>query len=423
MRSQNKSSRQLPPLLFTMFWVAQAVSLFGDRLNNFSLVALINRFASKPGLTLSKVYLAMYLPVFALAPVIGVLLDRLNKRWVLVVTDLLRGTLVFFIPLLFIRTGSFFPVLAVVFLLAIGNLFFLPAKSGLIPELVPGDRLIRVNSILWTAGIVGVIGGFLGGGFIFDYLSWPACFYVDGLTYLLSAVLLTGIAVHGRKKRSDAVKENVKRPSLFAAIREGLIEIRRAPAIIFPLGIQALIFFGAGGFSVLAIVLIKEASPSGSSLGLSVAGLSIGLGMGLGSLLTHRLYVATTRQKQTEYLLLFCLVPSTAVVASGWGFLAIGVGTFMTGLVTSPLFIISESDLQRVIASDVRGRVFSFREILTRSLFLISAFSFTILGELLGKDILLFLLGLFLATTGVIWIRLSPGTYDGHETTMKTTGG
>lgn len=390
-----------------MFWVAQAISLFGDRLNNFSLVALINKFSDNPGLTLSNIYLAMFLPVFILAPLIGVFIDRLNKGWVLVATDILRGALVLLIPALFIHTGSFLPVMAIVFLLTTGNLFFLPAKSGLIPELVPPDRLIRVNSILWGAGIAGMIGGFLGGGLIFDYLSWTTCFYLDGATYMLSAILLTGIALHRRTKAPEAPRPETKHPSILSAVREGLDAIRQSKKILHPLGVQSIVFFGAGGFSVLAIVLIKDASPPGSSLGLSIAGLSIGFGMGIGSIVVNRFSSAKRHWGAIEAGLFALLVPAAAVIASGLGLGTIGAGSFIAGLSVSPLVIVSESELQRRTSNGMRGRIFSFREILTRSLFLISAFLFSTLGKHIGEGTLLISLGLFLACIGIAWIKFT----------------
>ena len=141
---KNKHSH-LPLYLLTIFWISQTISLFGDRLNNFSLAALINRFAENPSLTLSKLSLAMYLPLFILAPLVGILLDKLDKRWVIVLPDIARGIIVLLIPLFFLRTGSFLPVFALVFILSTGNLFFLPAKSALIPELVPHDKLVKTN--------------------------------------------------------------------------------------------------------------------------------------------------------------------------------------------------------------------------------------------------------------------------------------
>lgn len=398
-----KPHRYLPLHLLTFFWIAQAVSLFGDRLNNFSLAALINKFAGDPGMTLSNVYLAMYLPTFVLAPLIGVLLDKLEKRWVLVVTDMLRGALVILIPPLFVRTESFLPIYGVVFLLATGNLFFLPAKSGLVPELVPEDRLVKINSTLWVAGIFGVIGGFLGGGFIFDYLSWSTCFYLDGVTYLLSAVLLVSIALHRNGDRAPMPRGETRSLSFVAAMREGLQAVRKNRDIRGPLGLQTMIFFAAGGFSVLAIVLIGEASPPESSLGLSVTGLALGLGMGVGSIVPNRLPADGRLRKRIEAALLSLFVPGAAAIGGG-GLELICLGAFACGLAASPLMIISESELQRAITSGMRGRIFSFREILTRSFFLLSAFLFSSLGDFASRGLLLFLLGLFLALSGIIWV-------------------
>ena len=116
--------------LFTAFWAAQAVSLFGDRLNNFSLAALVNRFSDDPSLQLSGIYAAMYLPVFLLAPAAGVIVDRVSKRWLLAATDLARGLLVFLIPVAFASTGSFLPVMAVVFMVSAETFSSSPQNPG-----------------------------------------------------------------------------------------------------------------------------------------------------------------------------------------------------------------------------------------------------------------------------------------------------
>ena len=66
--------------------------------------------------------------------------------------------------------------------------------------------------------------------------------------------------------------------------------------------------------------------------------------------------------------------------------------------------IISESELQRRVTTGMRGRIFAFREILTRSFFLVSAFLFSLLGDYVDRGILLLLLGLILALSGIIWV-------------------
>jgi len=395
--------------LFTMFWIAQAVSLFGDRLNNFSLVALVNRFSDDPSLQLSGIYAAMYLPVVILSPVAGVIVDRLSKRWVLAATDLARGLLILLLPVAFMTTGSFVSVMAVVFLVSVGNLFFLPAKSGLLPEIVSPEKLVKVNSILWIAGIAGVVGGFLGGGLIFDYFSWAACFYLDGATYLFSALLLAVIAMRLPRRPEPAgvadYHEGMARKGFWHSAVRGLAEIRNNSSLKAPLGIQSLIFFGAGGFSVLAVVLISGVSEPGSSMGLAVAGLSAAGGMAAGSVIAHRL--GRRAGQRVESLLFLLFAPSAAAVALSSSLFTICAGMFTAGLAATPLFVISESQLQERIPHDLRGRVFSLREVLTRSLFLASSFLMSFLGRAAGKGTILLLLGFFLAICGVIWVRFS----------------
>lgn len=398
------AAHRLPPALFTMFWAAQTVSLFGDRLSNFSLMALFNSFSSNPSLTLAYFYLAMSLPIYLLAPFIGAIVDRLDKRWILVVTDLCRCVLVLLIPALFDRTGHFFPVMAIVFLLATGNLFFLPAKSALIPELVQPDRLLRVNSILWGAGIAGVIGGFLGGGLIYDFFSWRACFWLDAASYFVSASLILGIAIHGLRTAPRGAREAVYHPELPKAVLEGIRALRDTPAIVRPVGVQTLIWFGAGGISVLALPIIKELSPPGTSMGLSLAGFAIGCGMGLGSFAASRLHLDAKNRERIE-MGFFCIIPvSAAVTALGRGLPTVLAGSFLGGLAAAPLLIIADSEIQRESGERMRGRIFAFREICTRTLFIAAAFFSSWLASRTGQRPLLFALGFFLAISGILWI-------------------
>lgn len=307
------------------------------------------------------------------------------------------------IPLIFLHTGRFAPVMGLAFLLSTGNIFFLPAKSALVPELVAPDRLVRTNAILWTAGIGGVVAGFLLGGIIFDYLSWPACFYIDGATYILSSVLLLVIALRTRHSAAPVPGNVPTRLSIASSIREGITSLKSLPTVRGPLGIQTIIFFGSGGYSVLTMHFIKEASPPGSSLGLSAAGLSIGLGMAAGSYLVNR--IRPSSRTVTGYWFFASLAPATAVIALGKNLIAIGAGSCALGLAASPLFVLAESELQERIPEHLRGRIFSIREILTKSLFLLSAFLFSMLGGSIPREVLLTALGLVLACTGVAWIR------------------
>lgn len=401
--NSSTSLRSIPAAIFTSFWIAQAISLFGDRLNNFSLTALITKFSSDAGRSLSELYLAMFLPLFILAPFIGILVDRMNKRWILVITDLVRGILVMLIPLIYIAGGPFFGVLIIVFILSTGNLFFLPAKSAIIPEIVPKEKLLKVNSILWMAGIVGIIGGFLGGGIIFDYLSWKACFYIDAGTYVVSAFLLLSLFLYKKPLEVGVSREAAAQSTTLKFIIEGVRELKSSWGLIHPLFVQTLVYFGAGAFSIIAVSFIKDASPSGSSLGLSYAGIAIGAGMAAGSYLVNELGVSATNRWKIEMAFFILIFPAVSIMAVTRNIPGIVLSSFLGGAVSSPLVILAESDLQRESKHAMRGRIFSLREITTKSFFLLSAFIFSTLDDFISRENLLIALGLFLACTGTAW--------------------
>ena len=406
-------TRPIVPLgrsFFGCFLAAQAISLYGDRLNNFSLVALVNRFAAHPGRMLPLIYLAMYLPIFTLAPIAGALVDRASKGRVLVVTDCLRGILVMSLPFLFSATGGFAPVIGVVFLLAVGNLFFVPAKSALIPEIVPANGLVRANSILWTAGIAGTVAGFLSGGIIFDLLSWRVCFWLDGATYLVSAALMIGLARETERRRPLHAPVPLSLPR---SIRGGLHLLRRSPGLRRPVGTQSILFFGAGGFSVIAVVLVGKVTPPGSSMGIAAAGLALGAGMGAGSWLAER--ISRARRNAAECLLFLLMGLASAIV-----YAARGLGCLVAGFAASPVVVIAEAEIQERAGQGLRATVISFREVLSRSLFLLSAFLFGIVGERVGERTLALALGLFLASAGCAWIG---ATRDAGRMSTEQRGG
>lgn len=408
MENRTQQNRQLSPLLFTMFWISQTITLFGDRLNNFSLMALFNNFSENPSLMLAYFYLAMSLPIYLLAPFIGVLVDRLDRGWVLVFTDIARGILVLFIPFLFDRTADFFPIMAIVFLLSTGNLFFLPAKSALIPELVSKERLMKVNSILWGAGIAGVIGGFLGGGFIYDLLSWRACFWLDSTSYFVSAAFILAIAIEKKSVRTEGSRGASYYPSVITAILEGLRTIKNNKTIGRPIGVQTLVWFGAGGFSVLVLPALKNLTAQGSSMGISLAGLAAGLGMGIGSIFCGALRTGAHDRKNIEIFLFSLAGASSISIAFAHSLPSMLAATFVAGFSATPLIVIAESEIQMQSSEGMRGRIFAFREICTRTLFIASAFAFSVIAKNVSSAILFVALGLFLASAGISWVGAFP---------------
>jgi MFS family permease len=182
---------------FSAYWLAQTISLFGDRLHQVALGVLVYSVTNSP-LATGLVFLVATLPNIVLGPVAGTLVDRWEHKWVMIVSDILRAAIVLVIP--FAAAANVALVYPLVLAVTAVSLFFRPAKLAFLPRIVKEDDLMAASSATWTAdNLADVIGYPLAGAFI-AFLGTQAsqlglAFFVDAATYVLSAVLLATIAV------------------------------------------------------------------------------------------------------------------------------------------------------------------------------------------------------------------------------------
>ncbi|MDP3804622.1 MAG: MFS transporter, partial [Candidatus Omnitrophota bacterium] len=111
---------------FLFLWLGQVISNFGDRLNQMALVALIYQRSPGSAIALAKLISFTIIPVFLIGPIAGVWVDRLNRRNIMIIADVLRGILVLSIPL-FIFLNQILLVYLAVFLTFSLSRFFIPS--------------------------------------------------------------------------------------------------------------------------------------------------------------------------------------------------------------------------------------------------------------------------------------------------------
>jgi MFS family permease len=182
---------------FAAYWLAQTISLLGDRLNQVALAVLVYAVTNSP-LATGLVFLAATLPNIALGPIAGTFVDRWEHKRVLIASDLLRAVLVLLIP--FAALSDIVLVYPLVFLVTAVSLFFRPAKVAFLPRIVGTDNLMAANSATWTADTLADIVGFPIAGLFVAFLGTNAsdlalAFFADSVTYVLSALLIAGVAV------------------------------------------------------------------------------------------------------------------------------------------------------------------------------------------------------------------------------------
>ena len=141
------------------------------------------------------VFLAATLPNLLLGPVAGTFVDRWDQKEVMVVSDLLRASLVLLVPIAAVT--NLILVYPLVFLITSISIFFRPARTAVLPRIVDEDELLTANSATWIAEtLADVIGYPLAGLFVaFLGRALPLAFWFDAATYVASALLIATMAV------------------------------------------------------------------------------------------------------------------------------------------------------------------------------------------------------------------------------------
>jgi hypothetical protein len=138
---------------YRRLFAAQTISRWSDTFNLVALVVLVFRLTGS-GLGVSGVVVAEIAPVLLLAPLAGVLVDRLPRVRVMIAADLWRMALA---GVLLLVDQHLAAVYAVAFGLAAGGVFFNPAASSVLPSIVDDDELVAANSGLWSAAVISQI--------------------------------------------------------------------------------------------------------------------------------------------------------------------------------------------------------------------------------------------------------------------------
>src|SRR6476660_5322653 len=125
---------------FRFLWLGQVISDFGDSLTNLALLFLINKLTGSTA-ALATMLIVLTVPQITFGLVAGVYVDRLDRKRIMIVSDLLRGLLVLgFVPVASPNLGWLLYVVA--FVQASIGTRFTPARSALLPNIVPAAGLM-----------------------------------------------------------------------------------------------------------------------------------------------------------------------------------------------------------------------------------------------------------------------------------------
>lgn len=344
---------------FVVVWLGQIVSVLASSMSQFGLTIWMYQ-QTESALAMGLMQVAFITPFLLLSPIAGVMVDRYNRKLMMMVSDLTA----------IIATGSVFILLATghlefwylyvaAALNGIGNTFQWPAYSAAISTMVPKEQYSRANGLmsLMEAG-PGVLAPLLA-GMLLPLIGLTGILTVDVLTFFFAIGALL-IVVVPQPVRTASGEE--ARGSLWHEAVYGFRYIFKRPSL---LGLQMVFFFGnlfAGiGFTLLAPMVLARTDSNSVIFGLvesagAIGGVTGGIVMSIWSGFKRRVHG----------VLLGWMISSV-------GLMLIGIGQglpiwlpamFLTSLVSPLVNTSNQAIWQSKVAPDVQGRVFSARRLI-----------------------------------------------------------
>ncbi len=388
--------------MFRRYFAGQAISQVGDFVFFVALpwqVLVLTGSAADLGGVFSTYFAAQLILLLAG----GVLTDRVSRRTLVVLSDVLQGILVGAIAVL-AGTGT----LAIGHLYVFGALFgaaqafAMPALSAFLPETVPKADLQAANSVYQGTRTLAFIGGPALGALLIALGGTTAAFAFDAVSFAVSAALLW--SARG-SPRTTGPRE--RKPSVFVQVREGWRYVTRVPW----LWITILVF---------AIVNAAEAGPRGIVLPAFVA-LDLGGGptaiglvlssMAAGSLLGFFLpnvLPAIRRRGLVAYVATALFGVSIALMAFSQDLVGILALSFVHGIAVAVFSLMWQTAMMEQVREDIRGRVFSLDELGSFVLLPFSFFVCGILTVLYGPRLVLLAGGLIVIVCAAVGLLYPP---------------
>ena len=392
---------------FRLLYIGQTISQLGDWFNAVAVFALLLDLTGS-ATAVAWMMIVQFLPVAIVGPLAGVVVDRVNRRRLMIVTDLLRGCLIF--TLLFIRRPDQVWIAYVVMAFTVGaQAFFEPARTATIPNVTSAAELLPANALssaTWSAMLA--LGASIG-GVVTALFGRNVAFIVNALSFFASAFFIA-------RTHYDARPAAKPRPAGFLALSgitdliEGIRYVRSRSHV----AALMLVKFGwglAGGVLLLLTIFGQRVFPlaGGAAAGIGVLYAARGVGASLGPIALRWILGQEPRR------LRLAIGPAYFIVGVFYVALAWAPNLWVAALCVlcahfggSILWVFSTVLLQLEVPDRFRGRVFATELALVT---LMSSISSYWTGRQLDRAgwsprTLAFALGAMFCVPGVLWLLI-----------------
>lgn len=365
---------------FLVLWGGQIFSQLADKVFLVLLVAIVSSHFTLPQDSISSwvaaIMVAFTIPAVLFGSIAGVYVDRWSKKWVMVGSNLIRGILVFSVPLLLLSLDTtvtfwgwpldFVALLGITFAVSTLTQFFAPAEQTAIPLIVRKHNLLPANSLYTTTMMASVIIGFAIGEPLLAIanqlslrLNWGPELGSElavGGGYAIAGTLLLAMVTGERRHSSNSPSDR----HVWQDIREGLQYLGTSIRVRTAIGQMVILFSIFAALAVLAVRL-AELIPELAAAQFGVLLAAAGVGMGLGALIVGQWGGKLSRHIWSAVGSLgiaIALLSLAAMEPSLWPSL---IGIACLGCAGAMVGVPMQTLIQEETPSAMRGKVFGLQ--------------------------------------------------------------
>jgi MFS family permease len=387
---------------FRWLWVAQTVSIVGDKINQVGLSIMVFELTNSP-IQMGIVFAIGYLPAALFGLVAGPLVDRWDRRRTMVTADLLRAGIVAGMAVVAMAGVPLAPKVVLVYVLAFVSstvaLFFEPSRMALVPSIVTQDELMAANALDMTTMSVSELLGIGFGGVLVTMIGYGSAFWIDAATFLVSATFVLAV----RYRAVARVLPKLRLSVIWGDLRSGLERIRRDGVLRGVAITYTAVGIGGGAALTLSILLaltVYTNNGLSSALRFTVVDLATTVGLLVGSVAIGMTGSVGAGRKYLRgiiafgvLMVLFLFVHDVFVAA---------VVLFGAGIANEYFGIPMITLLQTYTEAETRGRVFAVRMTIARLATVIGLAGAGVAAQFYGVVPMVIALGVFFILVGAL---------------------
>lgn len=403
-------------LNFRRLWCGQVISELGTWFSFIAELGLVQFYSGSAWAT-TALLISRLLPVLVFAPLAGVVVDRRDRRRILLATDIIRALL----ALGFLSVGLGAPVwvaIACSGLMSASTTFFDAAKNATIANMVTRQELLTANVLMFSTRFLQLTLGAALGGVTAAKFGYNAAFIINSLSFIVSAIFIWLIPSAAMKQKVDETElaktdETSAAPArnrFWSDVREGLAYIQHTTFVRGIILVNAGWAMGGGMNNLIFDRLARREFAHGANRGdwaMAILMTAAGAGLFMGMMLARRAGAYAAEETRAGNfigwsLLMHGLCFAAAGLMPSLALFALCVA--VSRLILGAEFGVQETLLMRVLPDEYRGRVFTTDRALELSTMMLATLAAGWLLTWVSPRRMMLVSGFLSASPGLIWL-------------------